>query len=276
VRRRPAIAFAAVVVSAAVTATVAQATPAARSTGARLAGLAPATLEPALSRHEASVTSANWSGYVIPSRTPITGVYSRFTVPSAKLLPPGFSSSWVGIGGATSQSHEVIQAGTGSDTVDVGSPRYYAWWETYPANTEQVLLGCSGDRNCTVRPGDRMKVDIHAVGRNLWQITVVDSGHWVWRNVVSWRSTQSSAEWIFEAPTLLAVQSTAANVGRAYFGDYNTFTVGGRRHSIAYGHPVKVNMALPGIREATPSDLARNHYSFNVCTYTTTCPAPSR
>jgi len=224
-----------------------------------------------LPRHDATVTSLNWAGWVVRPTTWVSGVQSTFTVPQAKLTPPGFSSSWAGIGGF--DTSDLIQAGTASDSVAFGAPRYYAWMELLPAS-EGLLVNCTGDRNCTVSPGNRMGVDIHTVGPNIWSVTVVNAGHWSWHLNVTYHSKATSAEWILEAPSLGNVQTTVAQVGAAYFGRTSNYTTGGHRHTIAAGRPVKVNMGAGVGIEAVTSNLASNRQSFRVCTYKLSCAAP--
>ncbi|MFL6238431.1 MAG: G1 family glutamic endopeptidase [Actinomycetes bacterium] len=272
-RCRAAIALAAVLGSGLAVATAHASPPRPRALP-QVAAFVPAHPGQVLPRRDAEVRSGNWSGYVVRPGIPVTGVQSTFVVPTAGAVPPGFSSSWAGIGGFGTR--DLIQAGTESDTVD----GYYAWFEMLPAS-QGILINCSGDTKCTVRPGDRMGVDIHLVGRNLWSVTVVDSRHWTWRATVSYASSLSSAEWIFEAPTLAAegvpVLTTVPNVGAAYFGPVSNFTVAGHRHTIAAGHPVKVDMVAESLagQEATTSGLAVNHQSFRVCTWAGRCAAPA-
>src|SRR5262245_35897846 len=58
--------------------------------------------------------SFNWSGYAVGAKPgeQITEVRGSWTVPKVKLAPPGFSSSWIGIGGFSSA--DLIQVGTAS------------------------------------------------------------------------------------------------------------------------------------------------------------------
>ena len=227
----------------------------------------PAT-KAALPHSNDTTSSLNWSGYATAPGSGITGVKSTFTVPTAGLVPPGFAANWTGIGGYTSQ--DLIQAGTSEDPIE----GYYAWYEILPASETQ-LTNCTGDSACTVNPGDVVTVDIHNVGANLWSVSVTDAGHWSWQQNISYASTESSAEWIFEAPTV-GVQTIPDNTGTNYFGPTNTFTDGSGTHTIAQGNPVTIDMGAGiGVNEATPSALASNGQSFNVCAFQQSCPTPS-
>lgn len=220
--------------------------------------------------HGGTVSSLNWSGYAVTG-SGITGVASTFTVPSAGLIPPGFTATWAGIGGYSTS--DLIQAGVGEQSLPSApllGPQYNAWWETLP-NAETPLSGCSPDPNCTVNPGDVVTVNITNGGGNLWKIAMADANHWSWSKTVSYASSESSAEWILEAPTLAVVQTIPAPVGVAHFGPTSTFNQGGTK-TIAQGNPTMIDMGLGiGPNEATPSPLASDGQSFDVCTYSSSC-----
>ena len=229
--------------------------------------LIPAVKGTQLPTKNATTSSLNWSGYATTG-SGITAVKSTFTVPTAGVVPPGFAANWAGIGGYSSS--DLIQAGTSEDPIE----GYYAWYEILPASETQ-LTNCSGDANCTVNPGDVVTVDIHSVGTNLWSVSLTDAGHWSWQQNISYASSESSAEWIFEAPTV-GVQTIPDNTGTNYFGPTSTFTNGSGTHTIAQGNPVTIDMGPGiGVNEATPSPLASNGQSFNVCAYQQSCPTPA-
>jgi hypothetical protein len=227
----------------------------------------PAVRGHALPSRNDTTSSLNWSGYATDPGSGITAVKSTFTVPSVGAVPPGFAANWTGIGGYTSS--DLIQAGTSEDEVD----GYYAWYEILPASETQIS-NCTGDPACTVNPGDVVTVDIHNVGANLWSVSLSDAGHWSWQQNISYASSESSAEWIFEAPTV-GVQTIPANTGTNYFGPTSTFTDGSGTHTIAQGNPVTIDMGPGLVNEATPSGLAPNGQSFNVCAYQQSCPTPA-
>jgi hypothetical protein len=227
----------------------------------------PAHQHQVLPMHNADTSSLNWSGYAVTG-TNITRVTSSYIVPTVNNLPPGFTANWAGIGGYSSS--DLIQAGTGEDTLD----GYYAWYEILP-DSETLLTDCTGDAACTVNPGDHMTIDINKVGANLWSVSLTDGNNWSWQRNISYQSSESSAEWILEAPTVV-VQTVPANVGQSYFGATSTFAVnGGASQSIASGGPISIAMGPGLVNEATPSGLAPNGESFNVCTYKQSCPTPA-
>lgn len=220
-----------------------------------------------------TTSSLNWSGYAVTG-SGIHSVSSTFTVPTVGLVPPGFGAMWTGIGGYS--TNDLIQAGIGAQslpTLPLVGPQYYAWYEILPASETQ-LTNCSGDPSCTVNPGDVISVNIANGGGNTWNISITDSGHWSFAKSLSYASSESSAEWIYEAPTLVAAQTIVAPVsGVAHFGPTSSFNGG---TTIAAGNPTLIDMGLGvGPEEATPSALASNGQSFNVCTYASSCPAPA-
>ena len=229
-----------------------------------------------LPAHGGTAYSLNWSGYATTPGSGVTAVTSTYVVPSAGLTPPGLAASWTGIGGYNSS--DLIQAGTGEQSIPsnpILGPQYYAWYEILPA-AETPISGCTGDANCTVTPGDTMTVNIHNAGGNNWPISITDAGKWSWSQTITYASSESSAEWILEAPTL-GVQTILANTGTSHFGPTSTYTVGGATKTIAQGNPTQIDLSpspVGGVNEATPSALAADGQSFNDCAYTTTCPAP--
>jgi hypothetical protein len=140
-------------------------------------------------------TSHNWSGYASTSSQTYTGVSGTWTVP--QLTPsgaPGVGATWVGIGGVTSR--DLIQAGTQDVASGSGQAQFQAWIETLPQASRQVPL--------VVAPGDSVTVSIdeQGVGSGVWQIAFMNntSGQ-TYQTTVNYTSSQSSAEWIEEAPS---------------------------------------------------------------------------
>lgn len=249
---------------------------AARTPGAPsgIGTLVPSHKNERLPMHGGTADSLNWSGYAVtPSPADITAVSSTFTVPAAGLVPPGFAATWTGIGGYNTS--DLIQAGTAEQSAPdnpVLGPQYYAWYELLPAGETQ-LTNCTSDPNCTVTPGDNVTVNINRVSPNTWHIAMSDAGHWSWSKDVTYGSSLSSAEWILEAPTLVA-QTLLAPVGTTHFGPTSTYTAGGVTHTIAEGDPTQIFLSPGVVNEATPSALAADGQSFNDCAYAQTCPAP--
>jgi Peptidase A4 family len=248
---------------------------ASRARAGALGTLVPARRGEAIPRRGGTVDSLNWSGYAVtPAASDVTSVSSTFTVPSAGLVPPGFAATWTGIGGYSSS--DLIQAGTAEQSVP-GNPllgaQYYAWYELLPASETQ-LTGCTPDPDCTVDPGDEITVQISLVAGDTWSIAMNDAGRWSWSKDVDYSSSQSSGEWILEAPTLVA-QTTLADVGTVHFGPTSTYTAGGAARTIAQGDPTQIVLSPGVVDEATPSALAADGQSFDDCAYAQSCAPPS-
>jgi hypothetical protein len=233
----------------------------------------------ALPEHGGTATSTNWSGYAVQT-SDITAVSSTFTVPTAGLILPGFAATWTGIGGYSTT--DLIQAGVAEQSfpsTPLLGDQYYAWYELLP-NSETQLTNCVGNSACTVSPGDTVSVNIVESGSEVWTISVNDGSKWSWSDTqLSYKSSNSSAEWILEAPQIDDLPTLVAGVGTMHFGPTSTFTVGsGSPQPIAAGNPTKITMSSPVgiINFATPSALAPDGESFNVCAYTfsSSCAAP--
>jgi len=158
----------------------------------------------------AAGTSGNWSGYARTTGGTFNDITSNWTVPTASSCSSGdtYSSAWIGIDGATNS--DLIQTGTESDCVS-GSSFYQAWWEILPA-VEQPITG-------TVNPGDKMFAEIKQ-GASNWIITIKDlTQNWTYSTNQSYSGSQSSAEWILEAPTINGSTATLTNYGLETFTD---------------------------------------------------------
>ncbi|HEY2563533.1 MAG TPA: hypothetical protein VGI44_07455, partial [Acidimicrobiales bacterium] len=235
--------------------------------------LIPAHKGQVLPLHGGTTSSLNWSGYAVTPGSGITAVDSTFKVPSAGLDPPGFAATWTGIGGYNTS--DLIQAGVEADSFPSNpllGNQYVAWYEILPAS-ETPISNCTGDSSCTVTPGDSVTVDIHNVSGNTWSVSLSDAGKWSWSQNVTYSSSESSAEWILEAPTLVA-QTLLANVGTVPFGPTSTYTDGSGTHTIAAGNPTQIDLGTGVVNEATPSSLASDGESFNDCSYALSCAAP--
>jgi hypothetical protein len=267
--------IAAIIVASAVLPAAAQASTHHARTGHRIGVLIRKYPAGRLPLHGGTVSSLNWSGYAVtPSGGGVTAVNSTFVVPSAGLVPPGFAATWTGVGGFSSS--DLIQAGVGEDSLQsnpILGPQYFAWYELLP-NSEVQLMGCSGDANCTVTPGDHISVSISETGSNTWSISMTDGGKWSFAKSVSYTSSHSSAELILEAPTLVVAQTLLATVGTVHFGPTSTYTDGSGTHTIAAGNPTQIVLSPGVVNEATPSALAPDGESFNDCAYAQSCPTP--
>jgi hypothetical protein len=138
-------------------------------------------------------TSHNWAGYAATSGT-YTGVTGTWTVPVPGINgAPGVGATWVGIGGVS--SHDLIQAGTQDVAAGSGQAQFQTWIEMLPQASQQVPVA--------VVPGDSVTVSIEeqGVGSGTWQISITNntSGQ-TYQTTAQYTSSESSAEWILEAP----------------------------------------------------------------------------
>jgi hypothetical protein len=194
--------------------------------------------------------SSNWSGIAVTG-----GSYTRATgswvVPTVKVTKGNrYTADWVGVGGYS--GGDLIQAGTSEEIVG-GHTDYYAWTEILPAPEVKI----SG---FVVHPGDSMTVDVAEASLGAWTITV--SNHTtaqVFTKNLSYASTNSSAEWIHEAPTVGGTQARLASTSAANF-DHGT--VNG---SIVIGSAGTIHeIQLVGATRATPSGLDSDRDGFSV------------
>jgi hypothetical protein len=164
--------------------------------------------------------SPNWSGYVVPSTTPVTSVSGQFTVPklNCKHTPNAGESTWAGIGGAGASSGDLLQTGVRSDCEGGAQRNDAAWWEEYPQKPEIDF------NTMSVSPGDSMRASVVQNPGGSWTTrlddlttgisgvmttgqsfgTVLDSSPTVWLHEEGSAAAVSyaggyTAEWIVEA-----------------------------------------------------------------------------
>jgi hypothetical protein len=181
------------------------------------------------SRRLLSTYSTNWSGYAAatnlsnPATGSVTAVSGSWVVPTVTGPRHGtyYSAAWVGIDGLSDQTVE--QIGTEQD-VSNGKAQYDAWWEMYSSGRgmpEQVISGF------TVKPGDSITASVKYVGSGNFTLTINDTSEsespfTITENTNATQSptaSQSSAEWIVEAPTVGGRQASLANFGTITFSN---------------------------------------------------------
>jgi Peptidase A4 family len=203
---------------------------------------------------EADFESTNWSGYADTGLT-YTQVKGTWKVPTVKAQSGNkFASDWVGIGGFSDGT--LIQAGT-SEQIQGGVISYNAWTEIIPA-PEVPIPGF------TVHPRDSMTVTVNKVaGVNQWSITVQDTTEGEsFTKGFKYASSQASAEWIHEAPTVGGGQSVLALTSTVTF---TAGTVNGSTNIASGGTPNSIQMVTSANKpEATPSLLSTKGDAFAV------------
>jgi hypothetical protein len=176
------------------------------------------------------VETSNWSGYVVArfetghSYTSASGTWVVPTASQPSPGAPGYSASWVGIGGfcKNARCHAVdntlIQLGTEQDVNALGATTYGAWYEMLPNAPVPIPV-------VVVSPGDTVTATLSdgAVRRHGpkkaddWTLTFTDvTTNKTWSTHVAYRSSLASAEWIQEAP--------ASGRGILPLADYGTAT----------------------------------------------------
>ena len=165
-----------------------------------------------------SLISLDWAGYVVVSdyanpQPKIVGVNASWTVP--RVTPSQidlFSAAWIGIGGQLDDT--LIQTGTEHDSIN-GEATYSAWYELLPNDSITITT-------MHVLPGDQIKASINLVdsASNTWSIEIRDvTNGQRFQNDFFYSSSQLSAEWIIERPTINNVLSGLADFGSATFTD---------------------------------------------------------
>jgi hypothetical protein len=205
-------------------------------------------------RGETTASSTNWSGYAVTGAngayTDVQGSWVEPTVTCSR-RQTAYSSFWVGIDGYNSNSVE--QLGTDSDC-SRGTPNYYGWYEMYPNPSVQLSKSAY-----PVSPGDTLTAEVHYNGNSnsTYTLTMSSSRGWNFSTTQSGSFSNSSAEWIAEAPSSCSFTCTVlplANFGTMNFanGTADGATIG------SYGSSVWVDITMvtsSGTVKAQPSGL---------------------
>ncbi|MGZ4261265.1 MAG: G1 family glutamic endopeptidase [Solirubrobacteraceae bacterium] len=133
-------------------------------------------------------------GYVAGG-TQFSSVSGSWVEPEANCSSgQGYSSYWVGLGGAGNESQALEQTGTEMDCSDTGSGSHHAWYELVPAAPVDLDLNISA--------GDHMTGKVTVSGSNV-TISLSDetTGQSATKNLQMDNPDVSSAEWIAEAPS---------------------------------------------------------------------------
>ncbi|MGH3155520.1 MAG: G1 family glutamic endopeptidase, partial [Streptosporangiaceae bacterium] len=127
-------------------------------------GLAQHLVSPLSAHGKTNATSSNWSGYAAHTGT-YKSVSASWTEPKGTCSKgSGYASFWVGLDGYSSQSVE--QTGTDTDCKG-GSPKYYGWYEMYPAGSVNISKPMS--------PGDKISASVVFTGGSAFTLTLKDT-----------------------------------------------------------------------------------------------------
>jgi hypothetical protein len=118
--------------------------------------------------------SLNWAGYV-RTGSGFTSASAAWVVPTLSSTSDGYSSTWVGIDGATSSDRYLIQTGTEADVVG-GRRSYRAWWEVITPT--DVAPETVFDR-LVISPGDSISASVSRSSSGRWTMRLRDltTGH---------------------------------------------------------------------------------------------------
>jgi hypothetical protein len=212
-------------------------------------------------------TSHNWSGYNATGGT-FTSVTGTWTVPQVSTSSAqGASATWVGIGGVSSR--DLIQAGTEDTASGTGRTRYEAWVETLPQPSHPIKLAVS--------PGDSVTVSLTEQSTGTWALDFKNntSGQ-EYKNNIQYDSSESSAEWVEEAPSggrnLLPLDA----FGTVTFSSASA-TKNGQTLNVQQLGATSITMKGAGNATlATPSPIGADGSSFSITRSSATAsPAPS-
>jgi len=148
-----------------------------------------------------TIVAGDWSGYAVNASAPYTSASGTFQVPRVTYdglaNTTEYVSHWVGVGGFG--DYTLIQLGAMEIASTSNATTYIAWFELYPAGTQQIPH--------TVKPGDIITASLECTAAcspssvQTWQLSLSDlTAGWTWTQSVQYQSSMASAEWITEAP----------------------------------------------------------------------------
>jgi hypothetical protein len=241
-----------------------------------------------LTHINAAEQSGNWSGYGTNiTETGLTGLYKsvsgEWVIPSVSAETAGQAedtSTWIGIGGNTLNAlipegdPTLIQTGTEQDVAADGSTTYDAWWEILPEPETEVT-------SMAVSPGDLMKATItEGTIPEDWTITIADltkgaTGNESFTTTTVYPSLMDTAEWVHEAPTLIAVNGGIATLAKSAPVRFTGAALNGSAINLNTADQIQMTDSTGTTVIAQPSAPDSTGSGFQVCTYSgTTCPTP--
>ncbi len=216
-------------------------------------GTAPSVTQPGT---PASVTSSssNWSGYAANGGT-FTAVTATWTVPIVSATSSGADATWVGIGGLS--TNDLIQAGTQAMVDGSGTVEYSSWIEMLPQSSRNVPLSVSA--------GDSVTVTLTQQTGNDWLISMKNNTTNGSYNVtVQYSSSNSSAEWVQEAPSVGRGLVSLDLFGTVQFNGASAVRDGKTMSVSALGAKAITMINGQGQAIAQPSTVASDGSSFTI------------
>lgn len=208
-------------------------------------------------------TDYNWGGYAVATnfsspQPVITAVGASWTVPQISISSSDtFSAIWVGIGGTFSTS--LIQVGTEQDCIN-GQIVYSAWYELLPQNSRTIA-------DMIISPGDNITASVAMENGSLdaWTINIRDlSNGQNFHQTFFYYSSQLSAEWIVERPTVNGQLSSLADFGQIIMSNC-TATVNGITGNLGDFNFIQTLLENnQGSSLLDSSDISADHSSFSV------------
>ena len=216
-------------------------------------GTAPSVTQPGT---PASVTSSssNWSGYAANGGA-FTSVTATWTVPTVSATSSGADATWVGIGGLT--SNDLLQAGTQAMVDGSGTVEYSSWIEMLPQSSRNVPLSVSA--------GDSVTVTITQQAANDWLIAMKNNTtNGSYSVTVQYSSSNSSAEWVQEAPSVGRGLISLDQFGTVKFSGASAVRDGKTMSLSALGAKAITMINGQGQAIAQPSTIASDGSSFTI------------
>ena len=209
--------------------------------------------------------SSNWSGYAVTgSAGSVTSASGSWIVPTVSGgMGTAYAAFWTGVDGFNSPTVE--QIGTLSQSSSSFSFRgsrttvaYYAWYEFYPSESIITITTATSPSGApaTVKPGDSIFATVTYESGTTFALTINDkTEHWTFTTTGSQPgATESSAEWIAEAPSSSTGVLPLANFGHVNFGsDYTSTSM--TCDATVNGVPGSIGSFLNGASVASSTDV---------------------
>ena len=200
-------------------------------------------------------TSVSWA---IPRTFLRTSIGIRMS-PSRWISVPGSSekdeATWIGIGGLT--SNDLIQAGTQAMVDGSGTVEYSSWIEMLPQSSRNVPLSVSA--------GDSVTVTITQQSGNDWLIALKNNTtNGTYSVTVQYSSSNSSAEWVQEAPSVGRGLVSLDQFGTVQFSGASAVRDSKTMSAAALGAKAITMINGQGQAIAQPSTIASDGSSFTI------------
>jgi Peptidase A4 family len=215
--------------------------------------------------HAGVQKSLNWSGYI---KSGGTGAFKKstasWTVPTLKTNHNGFSSTWVGIDGATDGF--LIQTGTEADVIN-GRTHFDAWWEVITPTNEAPEVVFTA---ITVHAGDAITATVAKGTGGKWTMTLNDiTAGKTGTHTAAFSGPGKSAEWIQEDPAVGSTISAAPDWQKVSF---KNITANGVNPKLVFSQSVDIYDSHNTQEDNTAAPTGGN--AFTVTWLATGTPTP--